>query len=74
MTRGSDGLYSAEMSGVVRAYLGLAYDLYLCAHNAELPELLIKRLRNAQSFEGALYEAYVIGNLARAGFHIELED
>jgi hypothetical protein len=71
---GPNGLYNAEMTGAVKAYLGLAYDLYLCAHNAELPELLIKRLRNPQTFEGALYEAYVIGNLAKAGFKIELED
>lgn len=68
------GLYQAEMTGSVKAYLGLAYDLYLCAHNAELPELLLKRLRNAQTFEGALYEAYVIGRLAKAGFKIDLED
>src|ERR1044072_5207548 len=69
-----DGIYEAEMTGAVRAYLGLAYDLYLCGHNAELPELLLKRLRNPQTFEGALYEVHVIGNLAKAGFHIELED
>jgi hypothetical protein len=48
--------------------------LILSAHNAELPELLLKRLRNPQTFEGAVYEARVIGSLARAGFHIELED
>jgi hypothetical protein len=72
--KGPDGVYQAEMTGAVRVYLGLAYDLYLCAHNAELPELLLKRLRNAQTFEGALYEARVIGSLANAGFHIEVED
>jgi hypothetical protein len=71
---GQDGIYQADMIGAVRAYLGLAYDLYLCEHNAELPELLLKRLRNAQTFEGALYEAHVIGRLARAGFNVELED
>lgn len=65
----SDGIYQAEMTGAVRAYLGLAYDLYLCAHNAELPDLLLRRLRKPQTFEGALYEAYVIGCLAKAGFH-----
>jgi hypothetical protein len=64
----------APMTGAVRAYLGLAYDLYLCAHNAELPDLLVKRLRNPRTFEGALYEAYVIGNMAKAGFRIEFED
>jgi hypothetical protein len=66
--------YSAPMIGVVRVLLGLAYDLYLSAHNAELPELLMKRLRNAKTFEGALYEAYVIGTFAKAGFTIEFED
>ena len=62
------------MTGVVRAYLGLAYDLYLSAHNAELPTLLVKRLRNAKTFEGALYEASVVGTFAKAGFFIEFED
>jgi len=69
-----NGIHEASMTGAVRAYLGLAYDLYLYAHNVELPDLLLKRLRNPQMFEGALYETYVIGNLAKAGFHIELED
>jgi hypothetical protein len=73
-TKDANGVYQAEATGVVRAYLGLAYDLYLCAHNAELPDLLLKRLRNADTFEGALYEARIIGSLARAGFNIELED
>ncbi len=73
-TRNDNGIYSAEPTGAISAYLGLAYDLYLCAHNAELPELLLKRLRNPATFEGARYEARIIGALARAGFSIELED
>lgn len=67
-------IYTATMTGAVRAYLGLAYDLYLSAHNAELPERLLKRLRNRDQFEGALYEAFVIGCFARAGFEIALEN
>lgn len=62
------------MTGVIRAYLGLAYDLYLCAHKAKTQDLLLKRLRKKGSFEGALYEAYVIGIFVRAGFKIEFED
>jgi hypothetical protein len=69
-----NGIYQAHMTGAVRAYLELAYDLYLCAHNAELPDLLVKRLRHPRTFEGALYEAFVIGSLAKAGFNIALED
>jgi hypothetical protein len=67
-------IYVAPMTGIVRAFLGLAYDLYLSAHNAELPMLLLKRLRNAKTFEGALYEASVVGTFAKAGFTIEFED
>jgi hypothetical protein len=67
-------VHTEQMTGVVRAYIGLAYDLYLSAHNAELPELLMKRLRNRNTFEGVLYEAFVIGCFAKAGFEIEFED
>jgi hypothetical protein len=67
-------IYTATMTGAVRAYLGLAYDLYLSAHNAELPDRLLKRLRNRDQFEGALYEAFVIGCFARAGFDIAFEN
>jgi SEC-C motif len=67
-------ILTAAMTGAIKAFLGLAYDLYLCAHNAQLPPLLLKRLRNPATFEGALYETYVIGLFARAGFSIEMED
>jgi SEC-C motif len=50
----NDAVSEAPMTGAVKAYLGLAYDLYLCTHNAELPELMVKRLRNPKTFEGAL--------------------
>src|ERR1700722_6078778 len=55
--RKKQGVLTRTMIGVVRAYLGLAYDLYLCAHNAQTQALLIKRLRKKGAFEGALYEA-----------------
>lgn len=67
-------IYSGIATGAVRAYLGLAYDLYLCAHNADFPVRLLKRLRHPDQFEGALYEAFVIGCFAKAGFAIEFED
>ena len=72
---GKEGeVFSSAMTGAVKAYLGLAYDLYLSAHNAELPERLLKRLRNRDQFEGAGYEAFVIGCFAKAGFSIDFED
>jgi hypothetical protein len=67
-------LYTGRMNGAVKAYLGLAYDLYLCAHNAELPALLLKRLRNRDMFEAAVYEAFVVGCFAKAGFALEMEN
>ena len=70
----SGNIATSVMTGAVRAYLGLAYDLYLCAHNAGLPELLLKRLRDPDQFEGAVYETFVIGCFAKAGFAIEFED
>ena len=67
-------VHIASMTGAVAAYLGLAYNLYLIAHNVKLQELLIGRLKRNESFYGAYYETYVIGALVRAGFDIELED
>jgi hypothetical protein len=68
-----NGIYTGEMTGSIRLYLELAYDLYLCAHNARLVPLLVKRLKNPKTFEGALYETFVIGSFAKAGFEIEME-
>ena len=71
---GARKLYTGRMNGAVKAYLGLAYDLYLCAHNADLPDLLLKRLRSRGLFEAAVYEAFVVGCFAKAGFAIEMEN
>ena len=37
---------SAPTTGAVEAYLGLAYNLYLAAHNVEVQKDLLKRLMN----------------------------
>jgi len=70
----NSNLRETTMDGTSRAFLGLAYDLFLCAHNVKTQELLIKRLRKKPTFGGALYEANVIGWFIRAGFKIEFED
>lgn len=64
----------APMIGAVAAYLNLAYNLYLLAHNVEIQKLLITRLKNPATFHGAYYETYVASTLIKAGFDIELED
>src|SRR5437867_4033428 len=60
--------------GVVSAYLQLAYNLYLIAHNQNLEERLIRRLKQPDQFLPAYYEASVFGALIRAGFELEFED
>jgi SEC-C motif len=60
--------------GVVSAYLQLAYSLYLIAHNQNLEERLIRRLKQPDQFLPAYYEASVFGALIRAGFELEFED
>ncbi|WP_249165199.1 YecA family protein [Bradyrhizobium sp. AUGA SZCCT0431] len=65
---------SANVTGVVACYLGLAYSLYLIAHNVELQARLVKRLIEPTQFQGAYYETFVANTLIRAGFTLELED
>jgi hypothetical protein len=65
---------SAPMNGVVAAYLGTAYALYLLEHNVELQERLLKRLKDVGQFQGAYYEVLVASVLIRAGFKLTLED
>ncbi|MDA0306926.1 MAG: SEC-C metal-binding domain-containing protein [Proteobacteria bacterium] len=65
---------SAGMTGAVAAYLGLAYNLYLLAHNVEVQRRLIARLKNPDGFHGAYYETFVAAGFIKAGFDIELEN
>ena len=60
--------------GIVSAYLQLAYNLYLVAHNKKLEERLVQRLKNPDQFLPAYYEVAVFGALIRAGFDLEFED
>ncbi len=64
----------APVTGVVACYMGLAYSLYLLAHNVELQGRLVGRLKNAGTFQGAYYETIVANILIRAGFELALED
>ena len=67
-------IQTASMTGAAAAYLGLAYNLYLLAHNAAVQDHLIKRLRNADQFWPALYETSVAAWLIQAGFLLALEE
>jgi hypothetical protein len=65
---------TASSIGAISAVLGLSYNLYLMAHNSELQEKLIKRLKDLNQFLGAHYEIQVAAFCIQAGFEITLED
>jgi len=77
MTRHSQSsgkIHMAPMTGALNAYYGLAYNLYLLEHNAELQSKLIARLKNHDQFLGAYYETFVASAVIKAGFDLVLED
>ena len=68
-------IYSAPTTGAVSAYYGLAYSLYLIAHNVhDIQTRLMDRLRNWDNFQGAFYETRIAAELVKAGFELEYED
>ncbi len=70
----TQGYYNAPCTGAIMALLRLSYNLYLLAHNVELQNSLIKRLKQVEQFQGAYYETYVASYLIYSGFKIEIED
>ncbi len=68
-------LFGTPMTGAVSAYIRLAYNLYLIAHNGkDIQTRLLARLRNKDNFQGAYYETQVAAWLIKAGFELEFED
>lgn len=67
------GLVSATMTGPVKAWFQLAYDVWLLSHH-QLLTPLIARLRNRNEFQGTRYELTTYALFVRAGFKIEPED
>ena len=72
--QGPGKIETASTLGAISALLGLSYNLYLMAHNSELQEKLIKRLKDLNQFLGAHYEIQVAAYCIQAGFEIILED
>lgn len=72
--RDAHGLFSGIATGSVKAYFSIAYDLYALEHLSVLHPTMLTRIKNADQFQGARYELYVIATLLRAGFEVELED
>lgn len=67
-------IYEGRATGAMMSIMSLSYNLYLTAHNANLQQRLVSRLRNPQQFWGALYETYVAAAFIKAGFKIEFEN
>lgn len=61
---------SFEQTGNIRDLLSLAYDVYTVLHCGDLPEDLLKRLKNRDNFQGARYEIAVAAIFMRAGYTI----
>ena len=67
-------IQSSPMTGLISAYYGLAYNLYLLQHNAELQAYLIRRLKHNTSFYAAYYETFVAAWFILAGFELAIEN
>jgi hypothetical protein len=72
--RGPDGLLGIAPSGAMRAYVLLAYDLYILQHHGLLEARLLHRLRQKDQYQGARHELFAAATCVRAGFDIEYED
>lgn len=73
-TAGHDGLKQAAPDGPTRAYLALAYDLYIAGDSLVLQQRLVQRLKHKDQFQGARYELGVAATMIRAGFELKLVD
>lgn len=77
-----DGVRTSPMTGAGRAFLNLAYNIYLIAHHAEpsrvdqLVGKFINKLKSDRTddFIGTLFETYAAAAFLKAGFNIEYED
>jgi hypothetical protein len=77
-----NGVFTNAMTGAQRAFLNLAYNLYLIAHHSdpekaeEILDSFVWRLKSAQTdhFIGKLFETYASAAFLKAGFQLEYED
>ena len=75
-------IHLAPMTGAIRAFINLAYNIYLIAHHTEgdgedaIVRGYVTRLRSARpdDFVGVLFETYAAAALLKAGFKLEFED
>lgn len=71
---GPNGFIELDQEGAAANDIHLAYDLYVLRHQGKLQKEIVRRLRQARSFEGARHELFVAATFVRAGFDIAYED
>jgi len=68
------GKRMATADGMTGAYLSFAFNLFAIEDNSRLDDLLLRRLKHPEQFQGALHEVFAEATCLRAGFAIERED
>jgi len=68
------GSYAIAVDGPSRAYVMVAYDLFVLDHSSELQAELVRRLKLRDQFFGARYELFVAATFVRGGFELTFED
>ena len=72
-------MISGPMTGAMRAFMNLAYNIYLIAHHGggqAMADIFLGRLRSARAddFTGALFETYAAAAFLKAGFEVKYEE
>lgn len=69
-----DGVYTGKATGPAKAFLNLAYDLYLLRHHNALQTSFLDRLKHREQFQGVRYELAIATTFIRAGYDLVYED
>jgi len=72
-------MISGPMTGAIRAFMNLAYNIYLIAHHGDgqaMADIYLRRLRSARTddFTGALFETYAAAAFLKAGFKLAYKE
>lgn len=66
--------WAATTDGWTKTLISLAFDVCTLEHTLQLPEYLLKRLRNRDEYQGAHYEIAIAAIFARLGCKIDFLD
>ncbi len=68
------GTWGFAVDGPSKAFVMVAYDLYVLDHSSKLQAELVRRLKLWDQFFGARYELFVAATFVRGGFDLAFED